>query len=369
MSLPYSSEINIGALRSMFEKTSECYKFFWLKAIVSKTKYENNSFSFDELINDMIVDAWYMVTEYHLKLGPNDTLEKLIGYIRETYPNLKSTEKRKDLISFLCNVEDENIRQKKIILTKNVPFHLQTPLYTDFKWKNDNTNQLDKLANRINQEKRLMYYFVAYNGLASRIRIQDEWVEYIVPNKHVLLGWIDRHLIKYLQKHNPNVPGIIDKIEMPRNRELKLVVDYWKTVNFVEPIIEIYGDKIIELSDISIDHFIPWSYVAHDELWNLSPTTKSINSSKSNNLPEWDKYFIKLAKLEYRAYQICRENNAVYKAFRKCEQKHLNSESGLRLYKNNLSENEFCTGLRDVLYPVYLSAQNSGFSEWEYQEV
>ena len=29
----------------------------------------------------MIVNAWYMVTEYHLNLGPRDTLEKVVMYI------------------------------------------------------------------------------------------------------------------------------------------------------------------------------------------------------------------------------------------------------------------------------------------------
>ncbi|MBE5919975.1 MAG: hypothetical protein E7272_09045 [Pseudobutyrivibrio ruminis] len=29
----------------------------------------------------------------------------------------------------------------------------------------------------------------------------------------------------------------------------------------------------IIVKDISIDHFVPWSYVAHDEMWNLNPTT------------------------------------------------------------------------------------------------
>ena len=54
--------------------------------------------------------------------------------------------------------------------------------------------------------------------------------------------------------------------------------------------------EILELVDqkISVDHFVPWQYVAHDELWNLHPTTKSINSSKSNNLPVWDRYFSQL---------------------------------------------------------------------------
>lgn len=68
---------------------------------------------------------------------------------------------------------------------------------------------------------------------------------------------------------------------------------------------EIYGGNILTEKDISIDHFVPWSYVAHDEMWNLNPTTKSINSSKSNNLPDWDTYFNKLARQEYSHMSLC----------------------------------------------------------------
>ena len=41
--------------------------------------------------------------------------------------------------------------------------------------------------------------------------------------------------------------------------------------------------------------------LGNDELWNLNPTTKNINSKKSNNLPDWDLYFPRLQKQEYRA--------------------------------------------------------------------
>ena len=30
---------------------------------------------------------------------------------------------------------------------------------------------------------------------------------------------------------------------------------------------------------------MPWSFVTHDLLWNLIPTSKEVNSSKSDNLP------------------------------------------------------------------------------------
>ena len=36
MQLPFSEELNIANLGRLFDNTSECYKFFWFKAIVEK---------------------------------------------------------------------------------------------------------------------------------------------------------------------------------------------------------------------------------------------------------------------------------------------------------------------------------------------
>ena len=36
MQLPYSEELNIENFSRLFDNTSECYKFFWFKAIVGK---------------------------------------------------------------------------------------------------------------------------------------------------------------------------------------------------------------------------------------------------------------------------------------------------------------------------------------------
>ena len=40
MQLPYSEELNIEYLGQLFRNTTECYKFFWFKAIVKKVKSE-----------------------------------------------------------------------------------------------------------------------------------------------------------------------------------------------------------------------------------------------------------------------------------------------------------------------------------------
>ena len=81
MHLPQSEELEVQYLSRLFDNTSECYKFFWFQAIVTKVLEGKNTITYEELIDEMIADAWYMVTEYHLNLGPKDTLERLVHYI------------------------------------------------------------------------------------------------------------------------------------------------------------------------------------------------------------------------------------------------------------------------------------------------
>ena len=40
-----------------------------------------------------------------------------------------------------------------------------------------------------------------------------------------------------------------------------------------------------------MEHFIPYSFVSHDLIWNLIPADKKFNNSKSDKLPSLNKYF------------------------------------------------------------------------------
>lgn len=136
MQLPYSDELNTGYLARLFDNTSECYKLFWFKAIVTKVHEGITDLTYEALINRMITDAWYMVTEYHLNLGPNDTLEKLIMIIKEKNDKLKSSEKESVILDYLSSIKDKDIMSKKYTLTRNVPYRLQAPFLPNIKGKN-----------------------------------------------------------------------------------------------------------------------------------------------------------------------------------------------------------------------------------------
>ena len=155
MQLPNSDELNTGYLARLFDNTSECYKLFWFKAIVMKIKEGKTVLSYEELVDRMIVDAWYMVTEYHLNLGPRDTLENLIILIKEKNPGLKSSEKETVILDYLATTNDKEIVTKKKTLTYNVPYRLQAPFLKNVKGKTWDVPKAD-LVYQINQGNKLI---------------------------------------------------------------------------------------------------------------------------------------------------------------------------------------------------------------------
>ncbi len=373
MQLPYSEELNIGYLSRLFDNTTNCYKFFWFQAILRKLDGTHNRFTFDELINEMIADAWYMVTEYHLRLGPlgiTDNLEEVVKYIHENY-GFMSSEKREKILLFLQSTEDKRIAKYKSDLTLNVPYRLQVPFYDEITierslWHGPKQN----LTDEINRQRRLMYYFGLVSGIGTIIEVDAHWAEYLSVHKEILKAWTQLKLIQYLQNKNPSVPGIADKIEAPVARDIERVRKYWKLIIQIDPSLkDIYGDIALVNEAISVDHFVPWQYVAHDELWNLHPTTKSINSSKSNSLPSWTMYFDPLGEMEYRAYKLKAQNELVAHEFDRIAPYHLNNqEIRNQLYAEGLDRSSFIGRLEHVIRPVYESAQMLGFKEWKYDE-
>ena len=369
MQLPYSSELNIEYLGRLFANTNECYKFFWFKAILEKVTKNQLEMTYEELVDSMIADAWYMVTEYHLNLGPVDTLENVIDTINKMYPEIKPAVKESELLALIKDTDNREIITKKRTLTRNVPYRLQAPFLNSIKGKAWNVGE-SKLIEQINQQERLMYYFTALNGLDTRIHVDEDWAKYIIKNQEIIRGWLENNMILYLQKRNPCVPGIADKLYPPKKRKLSDVKKYWKMIIELEPVREIYNDELLTDKDISIDHFIPWSYVAHDELWNLSPTTRSINSSKSNSLPKWEIYYDKLLQQEYQVYRLLWKYDALHKEFDKLAKEHINDKKYLNhVYDKEVSLDTFANELYDNLRPLYQSAKNCGFQPWNYQGV
>ena len=61
MNLPAYKNLDTQHLQRLFDNMSECYKLFWFQAIVDAVVEGNEIITYDDLVNDMIANAWYMV--------------------------------------------------------------------------------------------------------------------------------------------------------------------------------------------------------------------------------------------------------------------------------------------------------------------
>ena len=66
----YTNQLNTDNFARMLKDPSQCYKFYWLEAILTLMETTDEDLSFDSIINEMICAAWYSVVNYHLHLGP-----------------------------------------------------------------------------------------------------------------------------------------------------------------------------------------------------------------------------------------------------------------------------------------------------------
>ena len=183
-----------------------------------------------------------------------------------------------------------------------------------------------------------------------------------------ILGWIQYEKVKWLQDNNPKVPGLIYKLA-PMNekmRKLSNVRKLWEGILEIQGIRDVFTGKEIVPKQYDVDHFIPWSFVMNDELWNLMPMDSSLNSSKSNHLPKWNPFFKDFAYNQYILYGMIHENENIHKRFEACYRDNLHSIwAGQELYRKGNTEEEFYNILEKNMLPVYESARRQGYEVWE----
>jgi hypothetical protein len=228
---------------------------------------------------------------------------------------------------------------------------------------------------QLTDEENLFYRIIDGSGLRKKVRVNNNWRKLIFDNYSVITSWIKYNKVQFLQDRNPGVPGIIYKIspESDNVRRLEKARDLWKTTVQItgQPIRDIYTGEKLNVERFDLDHFVPRSYIANDELWNLTPISKNLNSSKNNKLPPWDKYFKCFAEYQFYLYQLIfviedtHRNTVFQNKFENCRRFNLNSIwASESLYINGNTEEQFINILEHNLKPVYDAAKLQGYDLW-----
>lgn len=349
------------------------YKAYWLKGIICVLiESEAQVISFDKIVCHMIVEAWYPLIQFKLNFGVQDQLGKVVRYLDETYhygPDVKKPYLMNELYYSSVLKQDKQFQRMKKNFYQMVPYRLLNPFFANVT-KGIKDQKKNRLIAQLSSDSDTCFYKIDDEN--NRIIIADMWADYIKQNQAVIIGWLNFKLTSYLQSKNLSIPNILMKLEPPSKRYLRKPIEYWKAVNHHSIIKDIYTSKSLDLDNcqvhgsFSLDHFVPWSFVLHDELWNLIPTFKTINSSKSDKLPDLERYLADYCHIHYSAFEHMKQNPK----YKKILEDYLTiggNLNSMEILNSDVVVNEdaFTDSMRKAINPIYQIAYNQGFELWE----
>ncbi len=372
----YYNHLDIEGFSLMMKNPSFCYKFYWLEAIVDLISEGITETTFNEVINEMIANAWYSVLEFHIHLSGivlgevKDGLERAVlklSDISGLSANASKVEIKNKIKEF-----DKELKDEKEQLTNMVPYRALAGFFNKFDETADweSTRRMISYIERVNKVNILPYTLGNSSKLNKEIYFNPSWIKMIQDNTVSILGWIQFEKVKWLQNNNPEVPGLVYKLAPmdEKMRKLNAVRKLWNAVLSLEPVADVFTGKQIDIKQYDVDHFIPWSFVMNDELWNLMPMDSSLNSSKSNKLPEWDPFFIRFANNQFKLCKMINDTNrpVVHKLFEACYKDNIHSIwANQELYRPGNTSEEFEHILEKNMRPVYDSARRQGYELWK----
>ncbi|MEE0084477.1 MAG: hypothetical protein UE068_09665, partial [Paludibacteraceae bacterium] len=155
----YYNSLDIEAFSQMMKNPSYCYKFYWLEAIVRLISENVTETTFDEIIDEMIANAWYSVREFHVHLSGlksdgsvGDGLERailLLSELSDLPANASRVEIKNEIVTY-----NQELKRYKEQLTNMVPyralagFFLKTGEKTDW----DSIVRLTAYIRKINEQ-------------------------------------------------------------------------------------------------------------------------------------------------------------------------------------------------------------------------
>ena len=337
MQVPQSDILTTNCLGKVFSKTVATYKFFWFVSIMQiHARTGNLRINVWDIVIRMVANAWYPIHYFRLSFGKSDSLFDIVMELQRIIqiPIDASPDTVIDVLT--DSLGNRQIKRLLRTLTLNVPYRFLRP------WIDTGDNR-GMVTRSQNFENGCLYSLHKENG-EFYIMLNPDWNDYLHNHYNILVDFAYWNLTLFLQVRNPNVPAIPNKLIRPEIRNSL-----------------IYTDNELYPRGYELDHFIPWSFVSHDLLWNLIPSDGGINSSKSNRLPDMDLYLPKLAALQHRSLQMMLNANKEPKVmedfitlgYTPRELADMSDELFQELYERTFK-------------PISQIAINMGFETWKY---
>jgi len=340
MQLPKSNGLSVNLLAACFNNTVATYKFYWLLSILQSVENGNLKISKRELFARMISNAWFTVNYFHVSFGKQDLIQDAVRIVNGI-EKISIDEKRASVFQKLLTTKKPETEKQLWHFNKNVPHWFLSPWFS----------KMDKAeiysASKSFSEKCL------YALHDDEIEINPEWKNYLTSNARMLKDFCYWNLCLFLQAKNPNVPDIPNKLIKPavRNSLIQQRTQFWDLVlQELGSVKCIYTGEKLTVGKYAVEHFIPYSFVSHDLIWNLIPADKSFNCSKSDKLPPLEKYFNAFFALQKKAVEIVSLKSPKSRLL----------EDYLTIFPD-LQQSFLKDKFRETIQPLITIASNNGF--------
>ena len=356
MQIPQSYILTTKYLNRVFDKTVATYKYYWFISILEIYVGTGTSrIKLWDIIISMIANAWYPVHYFRLSFGKSDSMYVAVKQLQVLTGIPIDASKKEVMDTLRKELHRKEIRSLLRVFTLNVPFRFLRP------WID--TSDDKQVVERSQTFENVCLYALKKEQNEWWVEINPAWSDYLKENYRILMDFAYWNLTLFLQTRNPNVPNIPNKLIKPECRDsLTKQRAFWNTVIQTNGQLTcIYTGRELYVGNYDLDHFIPWSFVSHDLLWNLLPADPSINSSKGNKLPLLDVYLPKLASAHHealRVYITLNKNRTV-----------LEDYLSLGYTPNDLvsmNDSYFCEVFYQTFSPMVQIALNMGFESWNY---
>lgn len=289
-------------IREWFEiienmKNSNTYKLAWGRSILDIAisgdySVDNNRavFQVSLIAEKMIKYYWDQTYYFNLKQGPINKQPVLLTLVQELIRYYK--EKTGNINPIWYNKAEQTLKEDTKYFNKVISKAVKI-INQDVAWRFPNANDFEiyKLEPEDKPVKKLLII-----SLDNAKLLADYGV--------LLMQLINYKWVQLLELYNRS-PRIASKItgfdrgQIERKNLAKYKAILLRQFND-RNVIDFYTGKVLQENEISVDHVIPWSFMYSDDIWNLVITSKSNNSSKSNNIPNEES----IEKLKLQTFKL-----------------------------------------------------------------
>jgi hypothetical protein len=311
-----SAAVDVGALSALFRDTTNSYKYLFFLALLRCLKPWNQVESrvpLRDVIIEVLALAWYPHTLFRLSFGATDQVGKIVDTLSARLGPEKLGFSSTGVARLRADLSKAVSPDEYRALTRYVPFRLLVPFFQPELAGVPERRKEAELARLARREFGASKPLYRMDGHA--LLLHPDWATYLSENRSLAEGWAAWHWLGYMQDRNPNVPNLAGKLfpEVSRSPLTKQLA-YWKAAARAEPFCCIYSGELLTrsgelLTHVELDHYVPWSFVLHDRIWNLVPVTPRANSCKGDHLAASD-YLDKLIDQQCQALIASRQHLA-----------------------------------------------------------